>query len=289
MGRKVAFLQGGQIYVLGLNGGTLEQRTDVKAPAKLMQLSLVARRQVIFLTQSSREPGRTLPLPIYSGRFVAAPPFPRSVAGDVSGRRSNGMSLGRAETIRRGSMDMGRGYDSRPAQWSQDSKYLALASQSADFKSQEIRVVDVSTGKAKTVFHQVDDRWAEVSDIGWDQESNKIWLTSDQSGFKHLYTVGIDGKDLNADHAGRLGDSQRQFFSRSTMDWRFNLLFFDAGRDGRTAALSRESGRGIGSRAFVQRGRPAHRLDFRRRRVAGRVTRRHAESIRSVCRRRTSY
>ena len=28
------------------------------------------------------------------------------------------------------------------------------------------------------------------------QKSKKIWLTSDQSGFKHLYTVGIDGKEL---------------------------------------------------------------------------------------------
>jgi len=93
-------------------------------------------------------------------------------------------------------MDAGPGYDSRPAQWSPDSKYLALASQSADYKSQEIRVVDVTTGKAKTVFHQVDDRWAEVSDIGWDQASNKIWLTSDQSGYKHLYTVGIGGGGL---------------------------------------------------------------------------------------------
>jgi dipeptidyl aminopeptidase/acylaminoacyl peptidase len=193
-GTKVAFLQNGEIYVLGLNGGTLEQRTDIKAPAKLDTFRWSPDGKY-FSYSIEPQPGRTLPLPIYSGRFVAAPPFPRSVAGDVSAAEQ-WYVIGATGDDPPRLMDMGRGYDSRPAQWSHDSKYLALASQSADFKSQEIRVVDVSTGKARTVFHQVDDRWVEVSDIGWDSESKKLWLTSDQSGFKHLYTVGIDGKDL---------------------------------------------------------------------------------------------
>jgi dipeptidyl aminopeptidase/acylaminoacyl peptidase len=191
---KVAFTQGGQIYVLGLNGGTLEQRTDVKAPAKLIGFRWSPDGKY-FSYSVEPAPGRTLPLPIYSGRFVAAPAFPRSVAGDVS-TAEQWYVIGTSGDDPPRSMDAGRGYDSRPAQWSPDSKYLVLASQSADYKSQEIRVIDVSTGKAKTVFHQVDDRWAEVSDVGWDQASRKIWLTSDQSGFKHLYTVGVDGNGL---------------------------------------------------------------------------------------------
>ncbi len=191
---KVAFDQGGQIYVLGLHGGTLDQRTDIKAPAKLIGFGWSPDGKY-FSYSIQPEPGRTLPLPIYSGRFVAAPPFPRTVAGDVP-TAEQWFVVGASGDDPPRQMDLGRGYDSRPAQWSDDSKYVALASQSADFKSQEIRVVDVSTGKAKTVFHQVDDRWAEVSDIGWDQASKRIWFTSDQSGYKHLYTVGIDGSSL---------------------------------------------------------------------------------------------
>jgi len=124
-----------------------------------------------------------------------APPFSRSLAGDIT-TAEQWYVVGTSGEDPPRLMDMGRGYDSRPAQWSHDSKYLALASQSENFKSQEIRVADVRTSKAKAVFHQIDDRWAEVSDIGWGQESKKIWFTSDQSGFKHLYTVGTDGKDL---------------------------------------------------------------------------------------------
>ena len=72
------------------------------------------------------QPGRTLPLPIYSGRFVAAPPFPRSVAGDISAAEQWYVAGASGDDPPR-LMDIGRGYDSRPAQWSHDSKYLALA------------------------------------------------------------------------------------------------------------------------------------------------------------------
>ena len=43
------------------------------------------------------------------------------------------------------------------------------------------------------VFHQDDDRWIELSDIGWEPTSKHLWLISDKSGFQHLYTVVPDG------------------------------------------------------------------------------------------------
>ena len=71
-----------------------------------------------------------------------------------------------------------------------------LAEQSANYKSQDVRVVDVNTGKSNVVFHQDDDRWVEVSDIGWDQSGQRLWFTSDQSGYQHLYTVSPSGEGL---------------------------------------------------------------------------------------------
>ena len=192
-GTKIAFIQGGQIYALGLDGGALEQRTDIKAPASLVSFHWSPNGKYFSYSVQPRAE-RTLPLPIYSGQFVAAPPFTRTVAGDVSAAEEWYVVEATGDNLPR-SLDAGRGYDSRPMQWSPDSKYLALASQSADYKSQDIHVLDVSTGKSNTVFHQVDDRWVEVSDLGWDPQSKKIWFTNDQSGFKHLYSVGLDGKD----------------------------------------------------------------------------------------------
>ncbi len=196
---KIAFTQSGQIYVLNLGvlnlgRGTLEQRTDVHAPASLTAYDWSPDGKY-FSYAVQPTPGRTMPLPIYSGEFVAAPAFPRTVAGDVPTSwqyyvvESSGDNPPRL-------LETGHGFGFRPAQWSKDSKHLVLVSQSTNYKSEDIRVIDANTGKSKVVFHQTDDRWIEVSEAGWDQSSKSIWFTSDQSGFQHLYTVSLDGSNL---------------------------------------------------------------------------------------------
>jgi dipeptidyl aminopeptidase/acylaminoacyl peptidase len=180
--------------VLSLDGSTLEQRSDVRPPAALTGFRWSPDGRY-FSYSVQPQPGRTMPLPIYSGQFVMAAPFPRTVAGDTPTAwqwyvvESSGDNPPRL-------LDTGHGLDARPARWSEDSKYLLLATQAANYKSQEIRVADVNTGKSKVVFHQNDDRWVEVSDVGWDPDSSHVWLTSDQSGFQHLYTVAADGSNL---------------------------------------------------------------------------------------------
>jgi dipeptidyl aminopeptidase/acylaminoacyl peptidase len=71
-----------------------------------------------------------------------------------------------------------------------------LTEQSPNYKSQDVRVVNVNTGKSKVVFHQDDSHWVEGADLGWDQTGGHLWFTSDQSGYQHLYTVSPSGDDL---------------------------------------------------------------------------------------------
>ncbi|HEY3940796.1 MAG TPA: prolyl oligopeptidase family serine peptidase [Bryobacteraceae bacterium] len=193
-GKRVAFTQAGEIYILTLDGGTLEQRTDVRPPASLGGFSWSPDGRYLSYSVQPRA-GRTVPLPNYSGEFVTTPPFPRTVAGDVPIARQWYVAEASGDNPPR-LLDTGHGLDARPPHWSEDSKYLALASQAANYKSEEIRIVDVNSGKSKAVFHQTDDRWIEVSDVGWNPASTRIWFTSDQSGFQHLYTVAIDGSGL---------------------------------------------------------------------------------------------
>jgi dipeptidyl aminopeptidase/acylaminoacyl peptidase len=193
-GKRVAFTQAGEICILTLDGGTLEQRTDVRPPARLGGFSWSPDGRYLSYSVEPR-PGRTVPLPNYSGEFVTTPPFPRTVAGDVPIAHRWYVTEASGDNPPR-LLDTGHGLDARPPHWSEDSKYLALASQAANYKSEEIRIVDVNSGKSKTVFHQTDDRWVEVSDVGWNPASTRIWFTSDQSGFQHLYTVAIDGSGL---------------------------------------------------------------------------------------------
>ena len=193
-GKRIAFTQSGQIYVLNLGGGMLEQRTDVHAPASLTSFQWSPDgKYLAYSVQPQQE--RLMPLPIYSGEFVTASPFPRSVAGDTPALLQYYVVESTGDNAPR-LLDTGKGFESRPMQWSEDSKYLLVALEAPNYKSEDVRVADVNTGKSKVVFHQADDRWIDVSDIGWEPTSKHIWLTSDKSGFAHLYTVAVDGSNL---------------------------------------------------------------------------------------------
>ena len=190
---SVAYLQGGQLYVQALNGNVLEQKTDVKPPAAVTGFHWSPDGKQIFYAVTP--PGRMLPLPTYSGQFVTATPFARSVAGDAPVASQYYVTDASGDAPAR-LMETGKGIGRRAVQWSPDSKCLLLLEEAPNFKSQDLRVVTVNTGKSKVIFHQQDDRWVESADFGWDQTGKRVWFTSDQSGYQHLYTVSPGGDDL---------------------------------------------------------------------------------------------
>lgn len=193
-GKRVAYTQGGQLYVLSLADGSLEQRTDVRPPASLTGYRWSPDGKYFSYTVRSA-PGRTMPLPNYSGQFVTAGPFPRDVAGDAPVASQHFAVDCTGDNPPR-QLETGTGFGFRAPVWSEDSKRLALVSRTANYKTQEIRIIDANSGKSKIVFHQTDDRWVEWADLGWDPSSKHLWFTSDQSGFQHLYAVDPDGANL---------------------------------------------------------------------------------------------
>lgn len=193
-GKRLAFTQSGQLYVLTLDGGIWEQRTDVHAPASLTSFTWSPDgRYLAYSVQP--HPDRMMPLPIYSGEFVTAQPFERTVAGDTPVTWQYYVVESTGDNPPR-LMQSGKGFEDHEPQWSKDSKYLLVVLETPNYKSEEIRIIDVNTGKSKVVFHQTDDRWIETSEAGWEPSSKHIWFTSDQTGFEHLYTVAVDGSNL---------------------------------------------------------------------------------------------
>jgi len=194
-GSRIAFIQSGQLFVMAVAGGFIEQRTDIKAPAALNGFHWSPDGKYLsYLVQP--KPSRTMPLPSYSGQFVTAPAFPRNVAGDQpEGTQIYVVESSGDAPARQMEIDH-KAFPARPPAWSPDAKKLIVISQSANYKSQDVSVVDVVSGKSKVVFHQTDDRWVEIADAGWDQQSSRLWFTSDQSGFQHLYFVNQDGSNI---------------------------------------------------------------------------------------------
>jgi len=227
-GTKIAYSQAGELYVLNLNGGMLEQRTDVHTPARLTGFSWSPDGKMIAYAVAAN-PGRMLPLPIYSGQFVTAAPFARSVAGDTPVPVQWYVTEASGDAPAR-LLETGKGISRRGAQWSPDTKYLLLAEQAANYKSQDLRVVDVNTGKSKVVFHQDDNRWVEGADMGWDQTGKRLWFTSDQSGFQHLYTVSARGEGLKQVTKGDW-EIHNDPFSHSPQ-WIGDWIYYSSTQDG---------------------------------------------------------
>lgn len=227
-GHRVAFTQEGQIYVLTLGEWSLEQRTDIRAPARLLTYSWSPDgRHFYYSVQPT--PGRMMPLPNYSGEFVIAPPFRRTVAGDQAHPLQHYVVETAGDNPPR-LLDTGHGTGMRPPLWSEDSKHLVLVSEAPDHKSEDVRIVDVDTGKSKVAFHQTDDRWIELSDAGWDPSSQHIWLTSDRSGFSHLYTAGLDGTGLKQITNGAW-EVHNDPFSHSPQ-WIGNFIYYSSTQAG---------------------------------------------------------
>ncbi len=283
-GTKVAFTQAGQIYVLNLGGGTLEQRTDVRPPAALTSFRWSPDGKY-FSYSVQPQPGRTMPLPIYSGQFVSASTFPRTVAGDTPTPSQQYVIESTGDNPPR-LLETGRGFGFRPPQWSEDSKYLVLVTEATNYKSEDIRIIDVNTGKSKVVFHQTDDRWIEASDVGWDPASKHIWFTSDQSGFQHLYAVGLDGGDAKQITKGSW-EIHNDPFSHSPQ-WIGDYIYYSSTANGTTRAptRSREGRRFSRAGAHLEIRRIEYRLAFSRRKGAGDHAIRHEEPVRSVRERR---
>ena len=81
-GTRLASIRGGQVVIQNFaGGGQLWQVTDVEAPESLAEYWWSPDGEWIVYSVR-KQGGRTMPLPNYSGRFVEARTFARTVAGD---------------------------------------------------------------------------------------------------------------------------------------------------------------------------------------------------------------
>ncbi len=223
-GTRLAYNSGGQIMLLNLPDGSVEQRTDIRAPAALTDFSWSPDgKSIAYATRSG--PGRTMPLPNYSGQFIAAPAFSRDVAGDAPIALQHYVVDTTGDNPPR-LLDTGKAFGFRPPKWSDDSRHLLLVTEAANFKSQDILIIDLNTGKSHSVYHQTDDRWVESADAGWDPASKHIWFVSDQSGFQHLYSVALDGANLRQITRGNWDIHNDPFSNRP--QWIGDFLYYSS-------------------------------------------------------------
>jgi len=192
-GNKLASLRGGQIVIQDLANGQIWQVTDVEQPETLTSYRWSPDgKRFVYVTRKGKV--RQMPLPNYSGRFVTAEKFSRSVAGDEPPPRAVYLIAakgGKPVAVEMGEWK-GKAYVSPPV-WSKDSTKLAVRMVHPSMKKEQIRVVDAKTGKSHAVWEESDQRWIYWSEFGWSPDSRRLWLLSEKDGWAHIYTVPATG------------------------------------------------------------------------------------------------
>ncbi|MBI1937170.1 MAG: S9 family peptidase [Ignavibacteriales bacterium] len=81
--------------------------------------------------------------------------------------------------------------------WHPDSKNIWLQHLNRPQNKLEIMLCDSRTGEAKTIFTETDDAWIDVTDyMQWINDGKYfVWL-SDRDGWRHIYLISKDGKEI---------------------------------------------------------------------------------------------
>lgn len=234
-GRQLASLRGGQIVLHDLSTAQLWQVTGVEESLG----SLVAFRwspdgsRFVYLVRKGKV--RQMPLPNYSGRFVTAENFPRSVAGDdppevaaflIPARGGKPVEIDLGEWG-------GKVYLSAPV-WSKDSKKLAVRLVHPSMKRLQLRVIDAATGRSRSVWEEFDPRWVYWSEFGWSPDSTQLFFVSEKDGWAHLYRVSADGGEPSQITRGRFECRPERFSFDDGHDpqWIGDYLYYHSTEDG---------------------------------------------------------
>lgn len=83
--------------------------------------------------------------------------------------------------------------------WSDDGKHCVVVIRSLDFKDCWFMLLDLQTQTLSLLDRQHDEAWVggptsrgfgEMSPMGW-LNDNRIWFTSEETGYSHLYTIDV--------------------------------------------------------------------------------------------------
>jgi len=234
-GRRLASLRDGQILVQDLANGQLWQVTGVEESLG----SLVAYRwspdgaRFVYLVRKGKV--RQMPLPNYSGRFVTAEKFSRSVAGDDPPEMAAFLIAargGKPVEIDLGEWG-GKVYLSLPV-WSKDSGKVALRLVHPSMKKLQLRVVDAATGQSRPVWEESDPRWIYWSEFGWSPDSTELFFVSEKDGWAHLYRVSARGGEPFQITRGRFECRPERFSFDDGHDpqWIGDHLYYHSTEDG---------------------------------------------------------
>lgn len=196
-GRKLATLRGGQIHVLGLTDGVLWQVTDLTEREGVVSGYEWSPDGTMFAVLARKGSPRRMPLPNYSGRFVEAPLFSRTVAGDEPSEWALYVIPAAGGELRpMKPLPLGAKAQPGPFVWSPDSRRLLWSGVSADNKRQQIAAYEAATGGFRVLTEDSDEAWVFDSHYDWSPDGREAYFNSERGGYAHWYAVRSEGGGL---------------------------------------------------------------------------------------------
>ncbi len=197
-------------------------RCEYPAEFELGRLVVANNMKTVILGLVRRKPGKKTSVPRYitqSGYVEDSQSRPKVGDSDfssslylVSAKTGKGMLLELPNWTKT--------YSIRTGIYSPDAKRAAFVARSRDNKDAGIFLLDTGTGKVREVHHVLDEAW--VRHVGDDMgflPDNRLWFTSEKTGFNHLYCEDGVGKEIIAMTEGnwfvasvQTNDKQAAFF-----------------------------------------------------------------------------
>ncbi|MEW5974885.1 MAG: prolyl oligopeptidase family serine peptidase [Acidobacteriota bacterium] len=140
--------------------------------------------------------------------------------------------------------------DLHGALWSEKGHRLLAIARSADNKDQWLLRIDPETKTTAILHHQHDDAWVlnsayvvnrltSTAEFGFYAHDERVWFTSEHSGFMQLYSVPFEGGSPQALTQGkfevadvRLSQDQTRFYFRSNQDSPEVIHFYSLAAEG---------------------------------------------------------
>ncbi len=113
--------------------------------------------------------------------------------------------------------------------WHPDGNKAILDIQASNYKNRWLVLLDAATGTITQLDRQHDEAWIagpgitgwfNGGDLGWMPDGKSIWYKSEKTGYAHLYTMDMDGKNKKALTSGDF-EIYDPFISKDKKRWYF--------------------------------------------------------------------